>query len=132
MPEHDGRPVLLAEDNELNQFVAILLLKKHGLSVDVAANGREAVDMCLRSRYEAVFMDCRMPELDGYEAAAEIRRREPPGRRVRIIAMTANVTDGDRQRCLAAGMDDYLEKPIDRKALNGAIERLLREAPPRA
>jgi CheY-like chemotaxis protein len=125
MREHDGSPVLLAEDNEVNQFVAILLLKKHGFSVDVAANGRLAVEMCLSRPYEAVFMDCRMPELDGYGAAAEIRRRETPGRRVPIIAMTANVTDGNRKRCLAAGMDDYLGKPIDAKALNDAIARIV-------
>ena len=124
MRERDGSPVLLAEDNEINQFVAIHLLKKHGFSVDVAANGRRAVEMCLRRSYEAVFMDCRMPGLDGYEAAAEIRRREARGRRVPIIAMTANVTDGDRERCLAAGMDDYLGKPIDAKALSDAIARL--------
>jgi CheY-like chemotaxis protein len=117
--------VLLAEDNKLNQFVAILLLEKHGFSVDVAANGRQAVEMCLRRPYEAVFMDCRMPALDGYEAATEIRRREPPGRRVPIIAMTANVTDDERQRCLAAGMDEYMGKPIDRKSFDAAIARLL-------
>jgi two-component system sensor histidine kinase/response regulator len=125
MQEKDASPVLLAEDNEINQFVAVHLLEKHGFAVDVAANGRLALEMCQRRTYEAVFMDCHMPELDGYEATAEIRRREAPGRHMPIIAMTADVLDGDRARCLAAGMDDYVGKPIDPEALKDAIARLL-------
>jgi two-component system sensor histidine kinase/response regulator len=123
MQEPDATAVLLAEDNEVNQFVAVHLLKKHGFAVDVAANGRLALEMCRRRSYDAIFMDCHMPELDGYEATAEIRRQEEPGRHMPIIAMTADVLDGDRARCLAAGMDDYVAKPIDPEALNDAIAR---------
>jgi CheY-like chemotaxis protein len=79
--------------------------------------------MCRRRRYSAIFMDCHMPELDGYEATAEIRRREGDDRRVPIIAMTANTMKGDREKCLASGMDDYVGKPIDPEALNDAITR---------
>jgi two-component system sensor histidine kinase/response regulator len=123
MEEHDGTLVLLAEDNEVNQLVAICLLEKHGFRVDVAANGALALEMCARGAYEAVFMDCQMPGVDGYEATAEIRRRERPGQHMPIIAMTANVMDSDRARCLAAGMDDFVGKPIDPAALGDAIAR---------
>ena len=123
--EHDGSLVLLAEDNEINQLVAVRMLEKRGFRVDVAANGREALEMCRRRRYKAVFMDCQMPELDGYETTAEIRRREGSDRRVPVIALTANTMKGDREKCLAAGMDDYVGKPIESGALNDAITRTL-------
>ncbi|MEA2390532.1 MAG: hypothetical protein QOK31_641 [Solirubrobacteraceae bacterium] len=122
---HDGSLVLLAEDNEINQLVAVRMLEKRGFRVDVAGNGREALEMCRRRRYTAIFMDCHMPELDGYEATAEIRRREGGDRRVPIIALTANTMKGDREKCLEAGMDDYVGKPIDPDALNAAITRSL-------
>lgn len=121
--DHDGGRVLLAEDNEINQLVATRMLEKHGFQVDLAVNGREALEMCRRRRYQAIFMDCHMPELDGYEATAEIRRREGSGRHLPIIAMTANTIKGDRERCLAAGMDDYIAKPVDPNALRLAISR---------
>jgi two-component system sensor histidine kinase/response regulator len=123
--EHDGSLVLLAEDNQINQLMAIRMLEKRGFRVDVAVNGREALEMCRRRRYKAVFMDCQMPELDGYEATAEIRRREGADRHVPIIAMTANTLEGDRDKCLEAGMDDYVGKPVDADALNAAITRAL-------
>ncbi len=124
---HDdhGSLVLLVEDNEINQLVAVRMLEKHGFRVDVAANGRVALEMCQSRRYEAIFMDCQMPELDGYETTAEIRRREGVDRRVPIIAMTANTMKGDREKCLDAGMDDYVGKPVDPKALGDAISRSL-------
>ena len=120
---HDGSPVLLAEDNEINRIVARRMLEKRGFRVDEAVDGREALAMCRRRRYKAVFMDCQMPELDGYETTVELRRREGTDRRVPIIAMTASTMDGDRERCLAAGMDDYVPKPIAAEALDNAISR---------
>jgi PAS domain S-box-containing protein len=111
--------VLLAEDNVVNQKVAVRMLEKLGCSIDVAVNGAEAVDMWRHFDYDAVFMDCQMPELDGLEAAQEIRRQETSlGRsRTPIIAMTANAMHQDRSDCLAAGMDDYLAKPVRREDL---------------
>jgi two-component system sensor histidine kinase/response regulator len=120
--EH-GTRVLLVEDNEINRLVAVRMLEKHGFHVEVAANGRVALEMCRRRRYKAVFMDCHMPELDGYETTAEIRRNEGKGRHMPIIAMTANTMKGDREKCLAAGMDDYVGKPVDPEALTEAIVR---------
>ena len=115
--------VLLVEDNVVNQTVAKHLLSRAGCRVDVAENGRQAVEMVERSAYDVVFMDCLMPEMDGYDATAEIRRREAPGTRVRIVAMTANALRGDRERCLAVGMDDYLSKPLNPDELAAAFKR---------
>ena len=104
--------VLVVEDNEINQLVAVRLLERRGLHVDVAANGVKALEMHATARYDAIFMDCQMPELDGYETTREIRRREGDGPRTPIIAMTASTLPGDSERCLAAGMDHYTGKPI--------------------
>jgi CheY-like chemotaxis protein len=90
--------------------------------VEVAGNGRAAVEACGRSDYDLVLMDCQMPELDGYDAAREIRSREGE-RRIPIIALTANATQGDREKCLAAGMNDYLTKPVRIRDLASAVER---------
>jgi len=117
--------VLVAEDNEINQFAAVRMLEKLGYAVEIAANGREAVELSERSSYTAIFMDCQMPELDGYEATGAIREREGDGARVPIIAMTANTMSGDRERCLAAGMDDYLAKPLSMGRLGEICERLI-------
>jgi CheY-like chemotaxis protein len=119
--------VLLAEDNRVNQTVAERMLAKFGCEVDVVANGKEAVQ-CVREKfYGAVFMDCLMPVMDGYEATQEIRRWERAhtnGRHTWIIAMTANAMEGDRDACLAVGMDDYVAKPIDRSTLHDALRRV--------
>jgi two-component system sensor histidine kinase/response regulator len=103
--------VLIAEDNSVNDAVASALLAKQGLRGVVAHNGREAVEMALANDYVAILMDCQMPELDGYEATRRIRLAEH-GRHVPIIAMTAHSMAGDRERCLDAGMDDYVSKPV--------------------
>ena len=115
--------VLVAEDNHINQRIAVKMLNSLGYLPDVAANGREAVESVLRKQYDAILMDCQMPEMDGFEATAEIRKLESEKTRVPIIALTANAMSGDRDRCLDAGMDDYLSKPIDLQQLGEILQR---------
>ena len=121
------RRVLLAEDNKTNQLVATRLLEKLGCNVDLARDGREAIELWLAGGHDLVLMDGQMPELDGYEAAAEIRRleREKGIERTPIVALTAHALLGDRERCLAAGMDDYLSKPVGIEALRHALQSWL-------
>ncbi len=125
-----GLRVLLAEDNPVNQRLAVRMLEALGCTVDVASNGREAVAAFACHPYDLVFMDCQMPEVDGYAAAGQMRRHEGGrGRRTPIIALTAHVADGDRDKCLAAGMDDYLSKPILKKDLADVLLRWRAAAP---
>jgi CheY-like chemotaxis protein len=123
MAAEGGPHVLIAEDNEINAMLAEELLGKRGLQTAVAHNGREAVEMARGGGYAAIFMDCQMPEVDGYEATRQIRRDERG--HVPIIAMTAHSMPGDRDRCLAAGMDDYVAKPIRDEQLDAALGRWL-------
>ncbi|HEX9082699.1 MAG TPA: response regulator, partial [Holophagaceae bacterium] len=117
--------VLLAEDNLVNQKVAVTMLRKIGVEADVATNGLEALDALLGVSYDLVLMDCQMPEMDGFEASRRIRDRERGTRRIPIVAMTANAMVGDRERCLEAGMDDYIPKPVRMEDLRRALGRWL-------
>ena len=117
-PIHGARPIQV-------MLVADPGLARRVLVVEVAANGREALEMHQRSTYGAIFMDCQMPELDGYEATREIRRREGSARHTPIIAMTASTMPGDHERCLAAGMDFYTGNPISPAGLDYVIARSL-------
>ncbi len=123
--------VLLAEDNQVNQRLAVRLLEKEGHAVVVACNGREAVAACRRQRFDLVLMDVQMPEMDGIEATAVLRAGEDEaGRKIPIVALTAHAMKGDRERCLAAGMDDYLPKPIQPADLRAMIEKVTGSSEP--
>jgi signal transduction histidine kinase/DNA-binding response OmpR family regulator/streptogramin lyase len=122
--------ILVVEDNAVNQKLACRLLENLGLRTDMAANGREAVEMSARVPYGLILMDCQMPEMDGYEATREIRRREGSVRQVAVIAVTADAMQGTRERCLEAGMDDYISKPVKLDKLYGALGRWLPQKQP--
>jgi CheY-like chemotaxis protein len=124
----DSKPVsslriLLAEDNSVNQKLALLLLERLGYRADVAWNGNEVLDALERQPYDVILMDVQMPELDGLDASRRICERLPPGERPHIIAMTANAMREDRDACFAAGMDDYVAKPIRPDELAEALRR---------
>jgi CheY-like chemotaxis protein/HPt (histidine-containing phosphotransfer) domain-containing protein len=116
--------LLLVEDGRVNQIVAMKLLEDRGHTVTLATNGREAVDILATTSFDAILMDIQMPEMNGYEATTIIRQRElSSGKHVPIIAMTANAMKGDREQCLAAGMDDYISKPVHSAHLYAIIEK---------
>jgi CheY-like chemotaxis protein len=116
--------ILLAEDHATNQKLALMLLQRLGYRADVAANGLEAVEALERQAYDVVLMDVQMPEMDGLEATRHIRQQWPGEQGPYIVAMTANAMEGDREACLAAGMDDYVSKPIRVEELVGALSRV--------
>ena len=120
---HGPRRVLVAEDNPINQEVILEILSGLGYTADIVGNGRLAVAAWQSGGYPMILMDCQMPELDGYAAAREIRERESGGQRVAIIAVTAHALVGERERAIAAGMDDYVTKPVDPRLLQDALER---------
>ncbi len=122
--------ILVAEDNAVNQKVAARMLEQLGYSVDVVGNGKEALDALTRQSYSAVLMDCQMPEMDGFEATHQIRQKGENGDRITVIAMTANAMQGDRERCLEAGMDDYIPKPINKEELGKTLRRWVGEGLP--
>ena len=141
-PAHPGQPrspasaasrahcrILLVEDNIVNQRVAARMLEKIGYRCDLAADGQEALEALDHIRYDLVFMDCQMPVMDGYKATAHIRQKEGDQQHTIIVAMTANAMDGDRERCLVAGMDDYLSKPVSPEALRKVLSKYLLSEP---
>ncbi len=125
-----SRRVLVAEDNVINQRVAGAMLRHLGFDVDVVADGADAVRAAVTTPYRLILMDCQLPGLDGYQATAEIRRLQEPTRRTPIIAVTGSEAAADRQRCLAAGMDDHVAKPLRLKALTSLISRWAPQGPP--
>lgn len=115
--------VLLVEDNAVNQKVATHMLRRLGYAVEIARDGQQALDRLAEGTFDAVLMDCQMPVLDGHEATREVRRRERGGRRTPIIAMTAAAMAGDRERCVLAGMDDHVAKPVRSGHLAAVLRR---------
>ncbi len=123
--DFSGIRILVAEDNPVNQKVAKIILEKMGCRVDIVSNGLEVLDMVCKLPYDAILMDCQMPEMDGYQATRELHIRQGKGELEAppIIAMTANAMQGDRERCLSAGMNDYIPKPVDVDALKATLKR---------
>jgi CheY-like chemotaxis protein len=124
-----GAKVLLVEDNEINQDVALELLKNNGIRARLAVNGQEALDMLERESFDGVLMDCHLPVMDGYTATIKIRSLEK-FRDLPVIAMTANVMSGDREKSLAAGMNDHIDKPIDVKNMLAIMAKWIRPSSP--
>jgi CheY-like chemotaxis protein len=120
-----GTHALVVEDNPINQQVALGQLAALGISADVAADGTSALRAVEGRRYDVVLMDCQLPGLDGYETTRRLRRLETNGHRTPVVAVTANAGEGEREKCLAAGMDDYLAKPLRIDALSGLLGHLL-------
>ncbi len=118
--------VLLVEDNMVNRKLAVLILERIGCKVDVAIHGAEGVEKFQSGNYQAIFMDCQMPVMDGYEATAAIRELESGESRIPIIAVTANAMKGDKEKCLESGMDDYIPKPLRPNDLQEAVSRWCR------
>jgi two-component system sensor histidine kinase/response regulator len=121
--EGSSPSILIADDNDINQILAVRMLERRGYGTEVVADGRQALHALERDPYAAVLMDCQMPEMDGYDATSELRRRELVGTHTPVIAMTAHAMRGDREKCLASGMDDYLAKPLNPDELDRILRR---------
>ena len=119
----ERKVVLLTEDMEANRKLASIMLNKIGYGCETAADGKEAVEACRKRKYDLILMDCQMPLMDGYEAAGKIKAEGGPNARAAIVAMTANAFEDDREKCLAAGMDDYISKPVTIKVLEGILKK---------
>lgn len=125
-----GNPILLVEDRDSNRMVALLLLQKLGFGVDVVCTGMEAVEAAGKSNYQAILMDVQMPEFDGFDATRAIREAEKKtGRHTPIIALTALAMEGDKDRCMAAGMDDYISKPYNLQTLKDTLSKYMVSTP---
>ncbi len=123
--QHSNQRILLAEDNSINQKLAVIVLNKSGFSVDAVENGLQVIEKAKEGKYDAILMDVQMPEMDGFEATRHIREWEAGRQHIPIIAMTAHAMKGDRERCLEAGMDDYVSKPLEIRILLGVLDRWL-------
>jgi CheY-like chemotaxis protein/nitrogen-specific signal transduction histidine kinase/HPt (histidine-containing phosphotransfer) domain-containing protein len=131
LPSAEGIRILVAEDNHVNQLITVDMLAQLGFSADTAANGLEAVHAVQSHRYDLILMDCQMPEMSGYAAASMIRKNTRAGeRRIPIVAVTGNVQPGDREACMAVGMDDFIPKPLEMKDLQRVLSRWLPEEEP--
>jgi CheY-like chemotaxis protein len=129
-PRTRNGSILVVEDNVVNQTIALKMLSTLGYRADLAQDGRQALTMMSRTRYDLVFMDCQMPELDGFEATLELRNQErASGRHTVVVAMTANAMDGSREACLRAGMDDYMTKPVKLADLAEMTRRWIPDEP---
>lgn len=126
-----GGRILLAEDNPINRRVAVAMLQRLGYTVDVVVDGRQAVDAALKTSYDCVLMDCKMPVMDGYLAVSELRARELETQRTTVVAMTAHATDSERERAFNVGMDDYLSKPVTMETLQATLRRWVSSTPMR-
>ena len=132
LPVTEGAPnvarpgkILLVEDNDINRLIALAFLRDGGHQVEVVTDGQEAIEACRDGGFDLVLMDCQMPRVDGFAATREIRRREEPGKRLPIIALSASTLSSDRERCFEAGMDDHIGKPIDPEELHATLARYL-------
>lgn len=123
--QFSGKKALIVEDYFINQEVTQGILELMGFEVDLAENGREALERHDTHEYDIILMDIQMPEIDGYEATKKIRTREKDAKRTPIIALTANALAGDKEKCLKAGMDDYISKPVEAEKLEDILQRYL-------
>jgi CheY-like chemotaxis protein len=124
-----AKRILIAEDNEINRRIALRILEKSGFAAEAVGNGRLALEALKHDHYDLVLMDVQMPEMDGFEATTAIRNLASAVREIPIIAMTANAMAGDREKCIASGMDDYISKPVSLPKLQSALDKWIQKRP---